>query len=81
MRKTQKSSIYDCFKCVNIKIDNTNNTYIIDGGYILHRIVWDREETFNAIFEKYSKSRLLETRIIDTIELLKQNVPGRTGPI
>lgn len=53
MRKTQKSSIYDCFKCVNIEIENTNTIYIIDRGYILHRVEWDWEETFDAIFEKY----------------------------
>lgn len=53
MRKTQKSVIYDCFQCVNINIDNTNTTYIIDGGYLLHRVVWDREEIFDVIFEKY----------------------------
>ncbi|GBN73034.1 hypothetical protein AVEN_44198-1 [Araneus ventricosus] len=53
MRKTQKSAIYDCFQCVNVEIHNTNTTYIIDGGYLLHRVVWDREEIFDAIFEKY----------------------------
>lgn len=30
---------------------------------------------------QYSKSRLLKTRIIDTISLLKQNVSGRVGRI
>ncbi|GBM86436.1 hypothetical protein AVEN_108448-1 [Araneus ventricosus] len=34
MRKTQKSAIYDCFQCVNVEIDNTNTTYIINGGYV-----------------------------------------------
>lgn len=53
MRKTQKSAIYDWFESVNIEIDNTNASYIIDGGYLLHRVVWDREETFNVIFDKY----------------------------
>lgn len=53
MRKTQKSAIYDFIQCVNIDIDHKNTTYIIDGGYLLHRVVWDREETFDVIFEKY----------------------------
>ena len=52
MRKRQKSALYDCFQCVNVEIDNTNTTYIIDGGYLLHRVVWNREEIFDAIFEK-----------------------------
>ncbi|KAJ8928317.1 hypothetical protein NQ314_019129 [Rhamnusium bicolor] len=53
IRKTQKSAIYDCFQSVNIEIDNINATYIIDGGCLLHSLVWDREETFNVIFDKY----------------------------
>ncbi|GBN12845.1 hypothetical protein AVEN_274270-1 [Araneus ventricosus] len=39
MSKTQKSAIYDCFQCINVEIDNKNTTYIIDGGYLLHRVV------------------------------------------
>lgn len=53
MRKTQKSAIYDCFEKVNININNANATYIIDGGFLLHRVVWDNDETFNVIFDKY----------------------------
>ena len=53
MRKTQKSAIYDCFQSVNSGVDTTNATYIIDGGYLLHHVVWERVETFNVIFEKY----------------------------
>ncbi|KYN23146.1 hypothetical protein ALC57_04450 [Trachymyrmex cornetzi] len=53
MRKTMKSAFYNCFEYVNIEIDNTNAIYIIDGGYLLHRVVWDRDETFHIIFEKY----------------------------
>ncbi|CAF4889681.1 unnamed protein product [Pieris macdunnoughi] len=53
MRKTQKSAIYDCFQTINVDINNTNSTYIIDGGFLLHRVVWDSEETFNVILDKY----------------------------
>jgi len=53
MSKTQKSAIYDFFQCVNIDINHKNTTYIIDGGYLLHRVVWNREETVYVIFEKY----------------------------
>ncbi|CAH1109512.1 unnamed protein product [Psylliodes chrysocephalus] len=53
MRKTPKSAIYDCFKSVNAEVDSTNATYIIDGGYLLHHAVWDREQTFNVISKKY----------------------------
>ncbi|CAG4972676.1 unnamed protein product [Parnassius apollo] len=53
MRKTMKSALYNCFDCLNFDIENTNSIYIIDGGYLLHRVVWDRDETFQTIFEKY----------------------------
>ena len=53
MRKTQKSAIYNCFESMEIEIDNSNTSYIIDGGYLLHRVVWDREATFNVTFDKY----------------------------
>ena len=53
MRKTTKSAIYDCFQPVIAEVDRTNATYIIDGGYLLHHVVWDREETFSVIFGKY----------------------------
>ena len=53
MRKTPKSVIYDCFQSVNAEVDTTNATYIMDGGYLLNHIVWDRGETFSVIFEKY----------------------------
>ena len=49
MRKTPKSPIYDCFQSVNAEVGATNATYIIDGGYLLHHVVWDQGE----IFEKY----------------------------
>ena len=39
MRKTIKSALYNCFEYLNFEIDNTNAIYIIDGGYLLHRVV------------------------------------------
>lgn len=53
MRKTMKSALYDCFQSVNAEVDCTNAAYVIDGGYLLHHVVWDQEETFIVIFEKY----------------------------
>ena len=44
---------YDCFQSVNAEGDTTNATYIIDGGYLLHHVVWDRGENFSVIFGKY----------------------------
>ena len=49
MRKAPMSAIYDCFQSVNAEVDATTATYFIDGGYLLHHVVWDQGE----IFEKY----------------------------
>lgn len=47
MRKTVKSTIYDCFRSINAEVDCIKVAYIIDGRCLLHHVVWDREETFN----------------------------------
>ncbi|KAK4884127.1 hypothetical protein RN001_000398 [Aquatica leii] len=53
MRKNQKSAIYKCFQPANVDLDTSNITYIIDGGYLLHRVVWNKGETFDTIFDTY----------------------------
>lgn len=53
MRKTQKGAIHDYFEKLNIDISNTEATYIIDGGYLLYRVVWDSEENVHIILDKY----------------------------
>lgn len=57
MRKTQKSAIYDCFQTVILDIDKINSTFIIDGEFLLRRVVWDHEETFHNILNKYVQYR------------------------
>lgn len=46
-----KSATYDCFQSINAEVDCTY--WLIDGGYLLHHVLWDREETINVIFLKY----------------------------
>lgn len=49
MCKPQKSVVYKYFQKVNIEINIIKATYIIDGGYLLHSIMWNSEGTFNVI--------------------------------
>ena len=28
--------------------------YVIDGGYLLHRVVWDKQSTYQEIIQKYT---------------------------
>ncbi|KAF0706902.1 Uncharacterized protein FWK35_00033648, partial [Aphis craccivora] len=56
MRKTKKSILYDVFP-------STTNTYnvldknvvvVIDGGFLLHRVVWPSTSTYGNIIENYA---------------------------
>lgn len=52
MRKTQKSKIYDYFEPINYQVV-CDATYIIDGGFLLHRVVWQKNDTFHIVIHKY----------------------------
>lgn len=51
-RKTQKSKIYDYFEPINSQVV-CDATYIIDGGFLLHRVVWQKYGTFHIVIHKY----------------------------
>lgn len=51
MRKTQKSKIYDYFEPIDLVFSNA--TYIIEGGCLMHRVIWQKNYTFNIIMNKY----------------------------
>jgi len=53
MRKTKKSLVYKCFKSCNIELDTNNITYIIDDGFLLHHVVWQQNNTFHCIIDRY----------------------------
>ncbi|CAB3231913.1 unnamed protein product [Arctia plantaginis] len=55
MRKTTKATLYDNMMPVVIDLDENNVTYIIDGGFLLHRVVWSKDDTFSIILNKYIK--------------------------
>lgn len=52
MRKTKKSVFYDLFNPVT-DYNFENAVYVIDGGFLLHRVVWQIRETFSSILNKY----------------------------
>ena len=55
MRKTQKSNFYDNFACLSQApvISANNAVYVLDGGSLLHRVVWQRNELMKDIIDKY----------------------------
>lgn len=42
MRKTTKSTFYDCFNPIVIELNTATDVFIIDGGFLLHRVVEQR---------------------------------------
>ncbi|CAG9833248.1 unnamed protein product [Diabrotica balteata] len=53
MRKTTKSALYKSMTPIDIELDEITTTYIIDGGFLLHRVVWNKDDTFCNILHKY----------------------------
>lgn len=54
MRKTQKCSFYDNFACLSgTPVIDQNATFVLDGGSLLHRVVWQRDIIMQEILDKY----------------------------
>ncbi|GBM59327.1 hypothetical protein AVEN_60668-1 [Araneus ventricosus] len=53
MRKGTKSSLYRAFKPCTRDFNAESGVYIIDGGYLLHRVIWKRGSTFSSICYNY----------------------------
>ncbi|XP_026482212.1 uncharacterized protein LOC113389378 [Ctenocephalides felis] len=53
MRKCAKSSMYKAFKQVSEDINFGDTIYVIDGGYLLHRVIWHRGDSFSSICDNY----------------------------
>ncbi|KAL4100763.1 hypothetical protein QTP88_020794 [Uroleucon formosanum] len=53
-RKTKKSILYDFIQSSNLESFTLGNAlYVIDGGFLLHRVMWQLNLTFNQIFQLY----------------------------
>lgn len=53
MRKTKKSSMYDIFQPPNEDIVLENCVNIVDGGFLLHRVIWKQNSTYSTICASY----------------------------
>lgn len=52
MRKTQKSAFYSNFTSIN-EIPTTNYTHVVDGGFLLHKVVWESNLKIGNIVSRY----------------------------
>ncbi|GBP43082.1 hypothetical protein EVAR_96344_1 [Eumeta japonica] len=55
LKKTTKASLYDNMTPTDTDLTENNVTFIIDCGFLLHCVVWSREDTFSIFFDKYAK--------------------------
>lgn len=58
MRKTAKAALYGIFQAesdCNINLKSENCICVVDGGFLLHRVVWQQRATFAIICQSYVK--------------------------
>lgn len=53
MRKTEKSKLYDHFQPRLEELLLQDGFHVIDGGFLLHKVVWPRKETYGVILDRY----------------------------
>ncbi|GBN74495.1 hypothetical protein AVEN_221197-1, partial [Araneus ventricosus] len=54
MRKETKSSLYTLFSPITEDVKPEGSQYVVvDGGHLLHKIVWRQQATFGAIADRY----------------------------
>lgn len=52
LRKGTKSSLYEAFTPLQDVTPNIKS-FVVDGGYFLHKVVWNRNDKFRSICQKY----------------------------
>lgn len=57
LRKTTKSTLYKIFdkKCVPTNTPPDDTYFVIDGGYLIHKVVWQFPTTYEEIYKQFFK--------------------------
>lgn len=53
MRKTAKSVLYTLFEHTKKTVTSSEHAIVVDGGFLLHKVVWQRDTTVSSICEGY----------------------------
>lgn len=53
MRKTNKSVLYSLFEPTKKDILLSQMNIVVDGGFLLHRVIWQKDATFETICNSY----------------------------
>lgn len=52
LRKNVKSQLYDEFNSIDT-LPTSNIVHVVDGGFLLHKVVWNKNDTVEQIVNKY----------------------------
>lgn len=52
-RKNVKSQLYDEFTSTNAPTHSNNVVHVVDGGFLLHKVIWQKNNTVEEIINKY----------------------------
>ncbi|XP_071574804.1 uncharacterized protein [Temnothorax nylanderi] len=55
LRKSKKSAMYALFQPIEDTVTSEDVCYVIDGGFLLHKVVWRKGEIFSFISDTYVK--------------------------
>ena len=53
MRKTTKSTLFEIFEAEEIDLQVDECVFIIDGGMLLHRVLWHQNYSFQSVVQSY----------------------------
>ena len=53
MRITKKFTLYEVFSPLCDSGIAGDTIYVVDGGFLIHRVVWQQQEIFSAILDRY----------------------------
>lgn len=53
MRKSKKSAMFNLFSPIEENVTEGDVLYVIDGGHLLHKVVWRKGDTYRDICNKY----------------------------
>lgn len=53
MRKTGKAALYPLFETLDTTFDKNNSLYVIDGGMLLFRVIWQTNCRYEDGFKEY----------------------------
>ncbi|KYM99414.1 hypothetical protein ALC62_09846 [Cyphomyrmex costatus] len=53
LRKNIKSQLYDEFTTISVPTYSNSVVHVVDGGFLLHKVIWQKNDTVEEIINKY----------------------------